>query len=45
MGDKSSCNSILNNKGIPAPWIPSGSLTTKSALKELGDYQGHIVVR
>jgi hypothetical protein len=33
MGEKSPCNSILNNKGIPLPWIPLGSLSTKSALK------------
>jgi hypothetical protein len=32
MGEKSPCNSILNNKGIPPTWIPLGSLTTKSAL-------------
>jgi hypothetical protein len=30
MGEKSPCNSILNNKGIPPPWIPLGSLSTKS---------------
>jgi hypothetical protein len=33
MGEKSPCNSILNNKGIPPPWIPLGSLSTKSALR------------
>jgi hypothetical protein len=22
MGEKSPCNSILNNKGIPPPWDP-----------------------
>jgi hypothetical protein len=36
MGEKSPCNSILNNKGIPPPWIPLGSLSTKSALKVFG---------
>jgi hypothetical protein len=25
----------LNNKGIPPPWIPLGSLSTKSALRVL----------
>jgi hypothetical protein len=35
MGEKSLCNSILNNKGIPPSWIPLGSLSTKSALQVL----------
>jgi hypothetical protein len=34
-GKKSSCYSKLNCKGIPPPWILSGSLITKSALIEL----------
>jgi hypothetical protein len=32
-GEKFPCNSILNNKGIPSPWISLGSLSTKSALR------------
>jgi hypothetical protein len=32
-GEKSSCNSILNNKVIPSSWISLGSLATKSTLR------------
>jgi hypothetical protein len=36
MGEKSPYNLfILNCKGISPPWIPSGSLITKSALKRI----------
>jgi hypothetical protein len=34
MGEKSTCYSKLNCKGISPPWIPLGSLTTKLALRE-----------
>ena len=33
MGEESPCYSKLNCKGISPPWIPLGSLTTKSALR------------
>lgn len=34
-GEKFPCNLILSNKGITTPQIPSGSLTSKSALSLL----------
>jgi hypothetical protein len=33
MVEGSSCYSILNNKGIPPPWIPSIFISTKLALR------------
>jgi hypothetical protein len=42
-GKKSSCYSKLNCKGIPPPWIPYGSLITKSSLK--GEFSSLVTMR